>query len=77
MTRLRDAIPDALVLFGLTAVAVAAGLLAVPAGLAVGGIEAVVLGVVLNLDRAQRTPADDEAPARAPVDDSLTVERVL
>jgi hypothetical protein len=55
-------IPDALILLGLTAVALGAGLIYLPAGLVVGGAAAVGLGWVLNLDQAAAPPAETDAP---------------
>lgn len=77
MKRATSVIPDVLIVIGLAAVAVAAGLLSLPAGLAVGGVEAVALGVVLNIDRARAAAAATPPPPPSAVDDALTVERKL
>jgi hypothetical protein len=70
-------IPDLLIVLGLMALAAGAALVAVPAGLAVGGIEAVGLGYVLNLDRARSAAAASEASDERGTSERYAVERKL
>lgn len=56
MTRLLSLIPDLLLVLGLVAVAVGAGLVFLPAGFIVGGIELAAVGV--RLDAAHLAEGD-------------------